>query len=506
MTSLSGSTSAGPMAEKFDFLIVGVPLSPIHNCISIGQELCLRGHNVTVISFADRGRQKVAKYASSCKLNYISLGELPVSDDKEEELAQQMLSSNNTLRQTPFMVKNMMKPYWDPLKDGVAKVLKSGQVKPSFALLALPFGAVGRELQAYGIDFAVNVPTILIPPLSPWVNSFIPMPTHLVNPHNMTFLDRLLVIGSNSLLNFGRHLGAAAGFQFSFMPDLSPEMWRGHLTFVNSIPGFDYPQLLPPLVQYTGPVVDVKKMEPFPEEVESWLEAVPEGMPVVYVSFGTVVRLTPERVAAMLSTLTSTEYFTLWALPKPQQVHLPDTLPSSVMIHHWVPTVRSLAHPKVKAFVSHCGGNSAVECMAMGKPLVGYPQFGDQMAVCRRVADAGAGIAGPQGGWVQAQDVSHVLSEPRYAARARTMSRLLEKFGGTSRAADLLELAAAGDLALLKTPLEGSAGAGFFMAGYDLFIYAQLLAFFLFFLCMRCCGCCCRRKPATLSNGKQKTQ
>lgn len=147
-----------------------------------------------------------------------------------------------------------------------------------------------------------------------------------------------------------------------------------------------------------------------------------------------------------------------------------------------------------------------MECMAMGKPLVGYPQFGDQMAVCRRVADAGAGITGPQGGWVQAQDVSHVLSEPRYAARARTMSRLLEKFGGTSRAADLLELAAAGDLALLKTPLEGSAGASFFMAGYDLFIYAQLLAFFLFYLCMRCCGWCCRRKPVALSNGKQKAQ
>ena len=28
--------------------------------------------------------------------------------------------------------------------------------KPSFALLALPFGAVGRELQAYGIDFAAT--------------------------------------------------------------------------------------------------------------------------------------------------------------------------------------------------------------------------------------------------------------------------------------------------------------------------------------------------------------
>ncbi|CAE7206531.1 UGT74C1 [Symbiodinium natans] len=334
--------------------------------------------------------------------------------------------------------------------------------RPSFGLLGLPFGGVGRELQALGIDFAVNVPTILVPPINPWASTFIPLPFHLVSPHNMTFVDRLLVVGGNSLLNFGRHLAVAAGFQFSFMPDLSPDMWRGRLAFVNSIPGVDYPQLLPPLVQYTGPVVDVKKMEPFPPEVEtldkqtwSWLESVPEGMPVVYVSYGTIVRLTAERVMATLSTLTSTEHFTLWALPKTQQVGLPDTLPPSVMIHHWIPSARALAHPKVKAFVSHCGGNSAVECMAMGKPLIGYPQFGDQMAVCRRIADAGAGITGPQGGWVQAEDVRHVLAEPRYAARAQTMSRLLEKFGGTSRAADLLEMAAAGDLAPLRTPLEG---------------------------------------------------
>ena len=489
--------------EKFDFLIVGVPLSPLHNCVSIGQELCLRGHNVTVLSFAERGRQKVAKYAPKCKLNYISLGELPVSDDKEDELVRHMLTSNSTLLQISFMAQNLLTPYFDQLREGVSRVLKSGQVRPSFALLGLPFGGAGRELEAIGIEFAVNVPTILVPPVCPWASSFIPPPFYLANPHNMTFLDRLLVIGGNSLLNFGRHLAVLAGFQFSFMPDLSPDLWRGRLAFVNSIPGFDYPQLLPPLVQYTGPVVDVKKMEAFPEEVESWLEAVPEGMPVVYVSYGTIVRLTPERVAATLRTLTSTEHFTLWALPKAQQVGLPETLPSSVMIHHWIPTARTLAHPKVKAFVSHCGGNSAVESMAMGKPLIGYPQFGDQMGVCRRIADAGAGITGPQGGWVQAEDVHHVLSQPRYAARARTMSRLLEKFGGTSRAADLLELAAAGDLALLKTPLEGSSSSGFFMSGYDLVIYAQLLAFFVFFLCTRCC---CQKRAGRRSDEKQKTQ
>ena len=154
--------------EKFDFLIVGVPLSPLHNCVSIGQELCLRGHNVTVLSFAERGRQKVAKYAPKCKLNYISLGELPVSDDKEDELVRHMLTSNSTLLQISFMAQNLLTPYFDQLREGVSRVLKSGQVRPSFALLGLPFGGAGRELEALGIEFAVNVPTILVPPVCPW--------------------------------------------------------------------------------------------------------------------------------------------------------------------------------------------------------------------------------------------------------------------------------------------------------------------------------------------------
>lgn len=32
-----------------------------------------------------------------------------------------------------------------------------------------------------------------------------------------------------------------------------------------------------------------------------------------------------------------------------------------VKIHHWIPTARALAHPKVKAFVSHCGGAALKE-------------------------------------------------------------------------------------------------------------------------------------------------
>ena len=174
-----------------------------------------------------------------------------------------------------------------------------------------------------------------------------------------------------------------------------------------------------------------------------------------------------------------------------EQVGLPETLPS-VKVHHWVPTTRALAHPKVKAFVSHCGGNSAAESMALAVPLVGYPQFGDQPAVCRRIADAGAGITGPQGGWVQAQDVLHVLRTESYARKAEAMSRLFTRFGGVSRAADLMELGARGDHKLLQMPQERSATTWFLLGGYDLMIYLYLMFLFIVFGCVKCC----RRRPS----------
>lgn len=48
-------------------------------------------------------------------------------------------------------------------------------------------------------------------------------------------------------------------------------------------------------------------------------------------------------------------------------------------------------HPKVVAFVTHCGGNSVTEAIHSGTPMVAIPLFGDQehnaaVAVKRGVA------------------------------------------------------------------------------------------------------------------------
>eukprot|EP00931_Biecheleriopsis_adriatica_P101226 TRINITY_DN76405_c0_g1_i1.p1 TRINITY_DN76405_c0_g1~~TRINITY_DN76405_c0_g1_i1.p1 ORF type:complete len:531 (+),score=66.08 TRINITY_DN76405_c0_g1_i1:61-1593(+) len=504
LAALSWLTTELLASGSKEFLLVAVPMSPIHGVIAIGQELCLRGHNVTVLSFGERGESKVKKYSPTCKLRYISLGPLPVSDDDESQAMSMMGSTNSTWEQLGIVTK-LLGPYSTSLKEPVAAILESGSVRPDFALLGFPFGAVASVLDTYSIDYAVNLPTILMPPVAPWVASYVPVPFYHVSPYNMTFFDRLVVIGGNSLIQIVRCGMWALGSRFSLLPELNPEAWRGHLLLVNSIPGVDYPMSLPPLVQYTGPVVDVQKMETFPAEVESWLDRVPENEPVVYVSFGTMVRLAPERVAATVATLTSQHFHVLWALPKPQQKGLPDHLPPNMMVHHWIPTPRTLAHPKVLAFISHCGGNSAAESMALGIPLIGYPQFGDQPAVCQRIQDAGAGITRPAGSWVQGDDVLKVLRNPTYSMRAQSVSRLFKNFGGVSKAADLLELAAQGDLDVMRTPPERSMRDWFSLSGYDLLLLLLMAVHVAgFFLCHYCR--CCYRGRLVKPAGNKKNQ
>ncbi|XP_025018382.1 uncharacterized UDP-glucosyltransferase YdhE-like isoform X1 [Tetranychus urticae] len=48
--------------------------------------------------------------------------------------------------------------------------------------------------------------------------------------------------------------------------------------------------------------------------------------------------------------------------------------------------------PKVDLFITHGGTNSLIEGLAVGKPLIVIPQFGDQLDNAQRIADLGLGV------------------------------------------------------------------------------------------------------------------
>lgn len=62
------------------------------------------------------------------------------------------------------------------------------------------------------------------------------------------------------------------------------------------------------------------------------------------------------------------------------------------MLQNFVPQIELLYDSRLMSFVSHGGGNSIVESIYYGKPMICFPQGADQIGTCYRVNDLGAGI------------------------------------------------------------------------------------------------------------------
>jgi MGT family glycosyltransferase len=96
----------------------------------------------------------------------------------------------------------------------------------------------------------------------------------------------------------------------------------------------------------------------------------------------------------------------------------------------------------VRAFVSHCGINSAYEALAAGVPVVGIPLIADQQQMALRIRDAGVGVMldktrlSAKG--LRAA-IRRVLNEEAIRARLPTIEERVRQAGGTRRAADLVE-------------------------------------------------------------------
>ena len=53
-----------------------------------------------------------------------------------------------------------------------------------------------------------------------------------------------------------------------------------------------------------------------------------------------------------------------------------------VRYERWIPQAAVLAHPRVRAFVSHCGATSVNEAIYHKVPIIALPFFHDQVSPC----------------------------------------------------------------------------------------------------------------------------
>ncbi|CAJ1947030.1 unnamed protein product [Sphenostylis stenocarpa] len=121
-----------------------------------------------------------------------------------------------------------------------------------------------------------------------------------------------------------------------------------------------------------------------------WLDGKPKGS-VVYVSFGSMVALSEEKMEEIASCLREcSSYYFLWVVRASEETKLPKDFQKRTekgLVVTWCSQLKVLAHEAVGCFVTHCGWNSTLETLCLGVPTVAVPFWSDQNTNAKFIAD-----------------------------------------------------------------------------------------------------------------------
>ncbi|CAL9213883.1 unnamed protein product [Arabidopsis halleri] len=140
-----------------------------------------------------------------------------------------------------------------------------------------------------------------------------------------------------------------------------------------------------------------------PEKVSAWLDSCPEDNSVVYIGFGSQIRLTAEQTAALAAALEKSGVRFIWAVrDAAKKVNSSDksgeedVIPAGfeervkekgLVIRGWAPQTMILEHRAVGSYLTHLGWGSVLEGMVGGVLLLAWPMQADHFFNTTLVVD-----------------------------------------------------------------------------------------------------------------------
>ncbi|CAN8291781.1 unnamed protein product [Cochlearia groenlandica] len=123
-------------------------------------------------------------------------------------------------------------------------------------------------------------------------------------------------------------------------------------------------------------------LKPLSEECMEWLETKP-ARSVSFVSFGSFGILFEKQLAEVANALQESNFNFIWVIKEAHIAKLPQGFVESTkdraLLISWCNQLEVLAHESIGCFLTHCGWNSTLEGLSLGVPMVGVPQWSDQM-------------------------------------------------------------------------------------------------------------------------------
>ncbi|KAI0220666.1 hypothetical protein L0F63_005604 [Massospora cicadina] len=175
------------------------------------------------------------------------------------------------------------------------------------------------------------------------------------------------------------------------------------LSLANTFMGMEPAHPIHPTVRLIGPILE--KSRYFDNNVQSFLNSCE---PCLYIAFGSIFPLNIADInlistAILLAIENRVIKGAIWALGKTNIDQIPKTINlhnqtvsfkenPKILIMPWAPQQQILAHPNVRAFLSHGGMSSINEALYYAKPILGMSYIHDQPKNLAKLQAKGVGI------------------------------------------------------------------------------------------------------------------
>jgi UDP:flavonoid glycosyltransferase YjiC (YdhE family) len=142
------------------------------------------------------------------------------------------------------------------------------------------------------------------------------------------------------------------------------------------IPSIEFGAYAPKGMEFLGPVTS--RPAPLSGELAHWLEQRGD-LPIVYLSFGSMVQITKELGQLVVSALVRSGVAAVWAVPGEHTAAFAGmSMPTTVRLEASVPQRQVLSHASIRACITHGGSGTVQEALCAGKPLLCMPVLWDQ--------------------------------------------------------------------------------------------------------------------------------
>lgn len=166
------------------------------------------------------------------------------------------------------------------------------------------------------------------------------------------------------------------------------------------------------------------KINSLPHDLQDFITNATEG--IVYFCMGGTLKITDlalEKKQAIINALKSIKQKIIW---KWDDQSVNDVDQSIFYSSKWLPQNDILAHPNIKAYVTHGGLLSTTEAIYHGVPLVGIPIFADQKMNVKKFKELGSAIEVDFNTLTKESLVSGIetiLNDSQYQNKAKELSK-----------------------------------------------------------------------------------